>query len=281
MTLEIHKYIKRSYFGGRCEIFGNQVKGEILHYFDFAGMYSKCMLQKFPIGKPVFCSKTAIDAPGFYNITYHSDMPIPALPFKERGRLLFPNGRLTGLYWYEEILNFIEYGGRILSINYALVYQKEDFVFKEFVETFEQIKLKGGVYKKLGKLIINSLYGGFGMRDSDTVTFFTFSEDEFNSYLKLLDVKSYTKINNCFMLDIIKNDKLKKAKTREGGSRFEGKQRNVAYSSIISSKARIKLYKAFKEVEQDGGRLIYCDTDSIFATYKKNKLSSACGMEIT
>jgi DNA polymerase elongation subunit (family B) len=29
------------------------------------------------------------------------------------------------------------------------------------------------------------------------------------------------------------------------------------------------LYKAFKETEKSGGRLLYCDTDSIFAAYDK------------
>jgi chemotaxis methyl-accepting protein methylase len=54
----------------------------------------------------------------------------------------------------------------------------------------------------------------------------------------------------------------------------------VAYASIISSKARIKLYNSFNDVIKDGGRLLYCDTDSIFAAYKKNKLNKKCGKDI-
>jgi DNA polymerase elongation subunit (family B) len=45
----------------------------------------------------------------------------------------------------------------------------------------------------------------------------------------------------------------------------------VQYASIITSRARIKLYKTITQVEKEGGRLLYCDTDSIFAAYDKNK----------
>jgi hypothetical protein len=49
--------------------------------------------------------------------------------------------------------------------------------------------------------------------------------------------------------------------------------RNVSYASAIASKARIKLYKAFLEVIADGGRILYCDTDSIFSAYCNDNLS--------
>jgi hypothetical protein len=45
---------------------------------------------------------------------------------------------------------------------------------------------------------------------------------------------------------------------------------NIAIASCISSKARIKLYRAQEDVIKNNGRLLYSDTDSIFASYKKN-----------
>jgi hypothetical protein len=45
---------------------------------------------------------------------------------------------------------------------------------------------------------------------------------------------------------------------------------NVAVAACITSKARIKLYKAFLGVKSVGGRVLYCDTDSIFVAFKKN-----------
>jgi DNA polymerase elongation subunit (family B) len=46
---------------------------------------------------------------------------------------------------------------------------------------------------------------------------------------------------------------------------------NVTYPAIITSKARVKWWLAAKEIEKNGGRLLYCDTDSIFAAFKDNQ----------
>jgi hypothetical protein len=46
---------------------------------------------------------------------------------------------------------------------------------------------------------------------------------------------------------------------------------HVGYASIITSKARIKLWKNLNEVIKNEGRLLYCDTDSIFAAFNKEK----------
>ncbi len=42
--------IKNAYYGGRCEIFGNQKPDEKLLHFDFAGMYQMCMSEELPCG---------------------------------------------------------------------------------------------------------------------------------------------------------------------------------------------------------------------------------------
>jgi hypothetical protein len=74
LSLEYKTYVKKSYFGGRCEVFGNPIQGEITHHFDFSGMYGQCMMQKFPYG--VLKIKTDLKdflMPGFYHINYKSD----------------------------------------------------------------------------------------------------------------------------------------------------------------------------------------------------------------
>jgi hypothetical protein len=98
---EIHTYISTAYHGGRCEIFGNPNLNEIVHYFDFAGMYGQVMLEKFPIGscKIVYNEDINIDVVGFHYIKYISNVDIPVLPYKHNGKLFFPNTEgLYGLY---------------------------------------------------------------------------------------------------------------------------------------------------------------------------------------
>jgi hypothetical protein len=47
---------------------------------------------------------------------------------------------------------------------------------------------------------------------------------------------------------------------------------NIAVAACITSKARIKLYQAIRDVELSGGRVLYCDTDSVFAAFKPENI---------
>jgi hypothetical protein len=46
---------------------------------------------------------------------------------------------------------------------------------------------------------------------------------------------------------------------------------NVLISASITAKARIKLYKGIIELYKENGRIIYTDTDSIIAAFKKEE----------
>jgi hypothetical protein len=106
----------------------------------------------------------------------------------------------------------------------------------------------GGIYKNIGKLLINSFYGRLGMKNNKYTTKIILKEEsEKHTYIKKID------INKISILSI----KSKNSKTIS----------NIIYASIITSKARIKLYKGFIDVIKSGGRLLYCDTDSIICTY--------------
>jgi DNA polymerase elongation subunit (family B) len=54
-------------------------------------------------------------------------------------------------------------------------------------------------------------------------------------------------------------------------------KKNVGIAAAITAKARIKLFNAQKDVVKNEGRLLYSDTDSIFAAYKKNVINEKHG----
>lgn len=101
MNMKDDEIIRSSYFGGRCEVYGNPIENEHIHYYDFSGMYGQCMMEKFPYGK-LYREKNPInfDIPGFYYIIYNSSMYIPVLPHKSKinGKLMFCNGINEGLF---------------------------------------------------------------------------------------------------------------------------------------------------------------------------------------
>jgi hypothetical protein len=94
--------IRRGFWGGRCEVFGNLEPGDILHYFDFAGMYASMMRQEFCFGAMhIVNGGLAISEAGYYHVTVFSEnMSIPLLPMRNsNGLVYFPNGSWSGTYW--------------------------------------------------------------------------------------------------------------------------------------------------------------------------------------
>lgn len=250
--------LREAYFGGRCEVFGN-TNGKIYHY-DFPGMYGICMKEKFPLGHPTWYPTEKIDMnnlmPGYYTIAWKSSgLRIPILPVKnEFGKLIFPNGIYSGTYWFEEINIFVKYGGKILSIDRALVYNDYNYVFDKFVNYFDTFRKRGGVYKTLGKLIINSLYGKLGSGIKNVEYLIAYNQDELNKVKKQNEVIDIIELNKIYIVEIKKKCKIQGL--------------NVGLAAAITSKARIRLFEAMNALESTGGRMLYCDTDSVFVEYK-------------
>ncbi len=264
--------IRKSYFGGRCEVFGNSYEGENIYHYDFSGMYAQCMKEKYPYGNYNIINTKTINGPGFYAIKAFSNLNIPILPHKNvfNNKLMFSNGYIEGIFWYEEIDIFIINGGKILEIMYKIEFDKYDYIFKDFVEYFEKMRMMGGSYKTLSKLIVNSLYGRFGMSDEIDCSFFI-SKKIYEIINQKIEIKSLKNINDLYLITCEINKKNKRILKEFDLSVYDDKTKsNVVLASCITSKARIKLYKSFLEVIKSEGRILYCDTDSIFAAYYKN-----------
>ena len=274
---EVDYLIRPSYYGGRCETFGNIKDNEQIYHFDFSGMYAQCMLEKFPFGKnKIKFSELDINKPGFYRIKYESkDMHIPILPHHDinNHKLMFTNGVNEGTYWFEEIDLFIKNGGLILNVYYGVEYENYGTCFKDFVEYFSKLKAEGENYKTFAKLIINSLYGRFGMGESNEYSTIVW-EKELDWWFKNFEIISCNSINKLNYIKVKINKKLIKIINK---SEFNTTLSNVAIASAISSKARIKLIKAFNDVKSNGGDLKYCDTDSLFVGFKKDILDEKHG----
>ena len=237
--------VKQAYRGGRCEIFGNPVFGEKVLHFDFKNMYLSCMGGEFPIDELKFIENPIhIDAPGFYHIEieYYGNLPI--LPIK-KNKLIFPQGKLKGLFWYEEIKLAIENTTiSKLQINYAFLTHSTAPLLSEFVESLNALMRING-HNKIAKGLANALYGRLGMTESLNITRIT--KHECGEKLE-------------YAQHLLENVILTKKKPKS----------NVIIAAIITSRARIKLYEGFLKVIGAGGRLLYTDTDSIIAAFPKD-----------
>jgi hypothetical protein len=255
-----------AYIGGRCEVFGNTKPGnEKIFHFDFKSMYGQVMQQDFPFGDFKKIEKPLnINLPGFYQVKVISlKKHIPVLPHycaEENRGILYTNGEFEGLYWYEELKLFEKEGGLIKEIKFALVFEKTAPIFKKFASTSIKLRNKSFFNKYVWKSILVSFYGRLGMNSKDTKT-------------ELMDEETYKKKKN----ELIIHNELWLANNKFGLITYQKPintdqhlNSNVKYAAIITSKARIKLYQAFNSIKQNGGRILYCDTDSIFASFTED-----------
>jgi len=98
LKTEIKSILRNAYYGGRCEVFGNSDKDEVILHFDFKGMYQQCMLEDMPYGDFKYKScNFNLNEPGFYFIEIEYFCDIPILPLK-LDKLYFYNGTIKG--WY-------------------------------------------------------------------------------------------------------------------------------------------------------------------------------------
>ena len=236
----------QAYFGGKCEVYGNSKKFEKILHFDFSGMYFNCMQEELPYDDFYLKDRDLnLSEPGFYYINTEFTNKYPILPIKT-DKLYFKEGKISGWFWYEEVNLFIKYSKVIkFEILYGLISIKNDKILIEFLNTLNQFKDENSIRKHVGKLLINSFYGRLAL-----------SDEMYN--IKLVEElnlhKSYGELGNFY---IIKQKILKRTKS------------NIALAAAIASKARIKLYEAQMEVLSNKGRLLYSDTDSIFASFDK------------
>jgi hypothetical protein len=257
IKLKYDRVIRESYFGGRTEVFGNQKENEILLHYDWSGMYAQCMKEKV-LGGEVIESNIIKDIshPGFYWIRFSQNLEIPILPIK-RDKLLFANGEFEGWYWFEEIMLAVECGVKIISVKKIISAQYYETFIKEFVELNDEIRKISPIHKIIGKNNNNTFYGRLGMNPERL-------EEEITNSIEKDKYEKVIEINGAFI----------------GYKKKEKSISNVLISASITSKARIKLYRGMKKVIENDGRVLYTDTDSIIAAFKKEEYEKKIDMEM-
>nr|YP_010697878.1 hypothetical protein P1Q19_mgp20 [Fuscoporia viticola]WCF76839.1 hypothetical protein [Fuscoporia viticola] len=174
----------------------------------------------------------------------------PILPFRDTksGRIIYPEGTWIGMYTSVEIKNAIKYGYKF-DILSGYLFTAED-LFNGYVKSFYQMKensTKGTAMYTLSKLLLNSLYGRFGLNPTLDNFIITTKKDMVNKLktdLPYLQERiDFGDISMCS---------------------FHSKSpasSNVAIASFVTAYARIHM-SSFKN--QKGFSVYYTDTDSIF-----------------
>lgn len=257
--LETESFIRNAYCGGRVEVFKMRLDRPGYHY-DVNSLYPYVMsaFPEYPIGRPYFTDKPAMAEHyftrwqrdhvglGFINCkVFIPQQNIPPLPVK-MGKLCFPCGEIYGTWTYEELDYAVrECGVKILEY-YAVCHFKNTYpVFKNFIETFYQLKEQATEegnksLRTLAKLIMNVAYGYTGMRRDDKTSLAPYA-------------------------DAYKHDKIVFANAEMGfieiPTEITAEYIQVQVAATVTSRARLVLLQALREADARGN-VYYCDTDS-------------------
>lgn len=279
---EVEKNIRSSYTGGAVDVYiphnrisaffgGIKALFETLYYYDVNSLYPTVM-SKFdmPVGKPIAFEgnirKVDPNAFGFFycKITSPKYLENPILQRRVKGK-----GTVAGLGTREGYINSLEMDNAIkygyqFEILKGYEFEKSN-VFKDYVNKLFELRLqyeKGHPMILIAKLLMNSLYGKFGMKtQSTTVEIYNLVSETGRLALKSLLVKAGSSIQ-----DFIEFDDNKYLFIRDRVSDifnddepYHGSDVNIAIASTITAAARVHM-SFFKN--NPNFKLYYSDTDS-------------------
>ena len=275
----MYDFLKLSYLGGsndmiipRPRVNPETGKKEKIYIYDINSSYPKNMgkgmlmpvVTKYDRSISYFegdILQTHYKPFGFFDVDISTtkDLEIPVLQTRkklEHGTFtISPLGKWSGVYFSEELYNAKENFGYEFKVHSGYLFNGKE-VFSDFVSELYKIKQnspKGSPMHTMAKLLLNTLYGRFGMSPFIEKNL-VISEDDLQDYLSKYTINDIVDFENGKLL-ITYVDKNINSETLS-----DKKNVSVAIASAISAYARVYItpYK-----NKPGLPIYYYDTDSI------------------
>jgi hypothetical protein len=279
---ELDGFVRKAYFGGRTEIFKPYFESndEFLKTYDVNSLYPSVMLDNFfPVKvedrvytynpKNMGIWHVEVVVPEMYIPPLGSVVKVPSQfeyylkggkkKYKEyeSDKFVFPVGTFTGYFTTAELEYARSLGVRIKRVFKGWVFKNGGYIFRDYISELYEMRLKAkkegdGVTDIICKLLMNSLYGRFGMNpEKENLSFSHDGNGE---------------------LYLVLNGRTKEVPIFKVPTRLNSFC-NVVIPTYVTSYARIKMHQYYM---QCGENIWYTDTDSLFTT-KKFKDSNELG----
>lgn len=267
LTGIIEKCVRAAYRGGRTEAFISEIRNGFM--YDVNSLFPTAMLKCMPVGQPYYILNPKLN--DFYGFCYAiveipRDISLPLLGITVDGRAMYPTGTIEGWYYSEQLKKAVECGC-VVTVLDGYEFERGFDVFTAFVSDFYDRKANASseVERFIYKLMLNSLYGRFGMTDEDNECKIVASE-ELEEIQKYYHINSYTQIDsNTFIVDYgVEPDRdlcgtdeefMNLVLDRDTGNR---RLSSVAISAAITAEASLIMHDLMKNIN-----VYYTDTDSI------------------
>jgi hypothetical protein len=275
----LHAWIRRGYCGGRVEVFRKKGKG--LSYYDINSSYPRAMQEDMPAGEKLElgpCSLRFLERMHKKHIGFvecEVEIPetceVPPLPYPDpkSGKLLFPAGRFHSVWSYDELKLLEEKSvqGSITRVIRSVWFERKA-MFIDFVKELYAFRDKRNAEYEPGlalvsKLMMNSLYGKFGMNEERETIEVLGPGEELPEGAKLPAFEDG------------EEDALVRVYYIE--KRVTAPYIIPQISAQITTLARIRLWRFLDQARALGGKLYYCDTDSLITDLDSLPTSSDLG----
>ena len=169
----LYDKIKSGYTGGQVDIYKPSTEpNSNLYCYDVNSLYPYVMaMNQFPVGNPRYFEGSqidlqALDTFGFLRVkvTAPKDLNIPLLQVRRNGKTITPLGTWTDWYFSEELKLALTLGYKF-EVMEGILFERGE-IFSGFVTNLYNLRKsfsKNDPKNVLCKLILNGLYGRFGM----------------------------------------------------------------------------------------------------------------------
>jgi len=270
---DIANYIRQGYTGGACDMYKPRpVDNRKIFGYDVNSLYPTVMSKnKLPIGNPTYFSGdiTKIDknAFGFFycNVTTPENLKHPIIQTRIKTsdgiRTVAPLGTWSDMVFSEEMYNAIKFGYKF-EVLWGYTFES-DYVFDSFVNDLYKIRLdypKSDPMNYIAKILMNSLYGRFGMNDNFVISqiMHKVDYDKFEKLDKDNSIIDVIELDDNLLVQS-KNPNIELDTLLDNGS--EVHNINISIAAAITGYARIHMSQ-FKN--NNNFNLYYSDTDSAY-----------------
>ena len=295
----LHNFIENTYRGGLSTVIKPISDEYNISLIDINSSYPFSMTKPLPIGRGMTLHKQEIHQInnnlteinrtneiklfGFFDITIYvdSESKISPLVVKYNGKLTDANGNVRITIFSEEANFIMKNGGKILEVHAGILYNKSKYL-KNFAEELynKRKESKSKIENLLYKLILNSSYGRFALRQNNETMYISTKENMIEAS-KHAEISGESNIGNkhkIFNLHTFPNDKSnitienKEVQNMINSPKRFNPHRAIQTASAITAYSRIELLSQAIKILDKGYDVFYVDTDSICTNLPKDKI---------